>query len=107
MKQSELEKQCWKLANLNGWVSYKGTECVGAPDRIFLKKGRGFCVEFERSMLLGGRTSAQVNEAIRLKEFGVPCYVVNSFQHFKKVVRKENNKFPDERTIIPQSMEDY
>lgn len=91
MKESKIEAQCRQLAILTGWIVYKGLDGTGSPDRIFLKEGRGFTVEFKRSKSSKLRT-AQVIERDRLGECGVPYYVCWSLDGFRELLIIEENK---------------
>ena len=91
MKESKIEAQCRRLAILTGWVVYKGLDGAGAPDRIFLKDGRGFTVEFKRDKYSKLR-EAQVTERVRLTKCGVPYYVCWSLDDFKEILITEETK---------------
>lgn len=85
MKESKIEADCRKLAIRMGYVVYKGSGRIGAPDRVFLRNGRCFTVEFKRSK--GGvQQPNQIREQKYLQDRGVDYYLVNTREQFRQIL---------------------
>lgn len=89
MKESALELDCKKLANALGWAVYKGSGRNGAPDKIFLKDRAGFTAEMKRPGKK--RSPDQEREAQYLDVRGVPCYLIDNLEDFRKALLIEEN----------------
>lgn len=64
-------------------VVYAGRR--GAPDRWFFGRGYTFCIEFKKR---GGKPEPlQVKEIERLKNAGIPVYVVDNIERAWEVIR--------------------
>jgi hypothetical protein len=50
LRESKIERRCVEIAKAEGWVSIKlqGPTDGGKPDRLFLRDGTLFFVEFKR-----------------------------------------------------------
>ena len=94
MKESELERSCGLLAESMYWVPYKGQGRNGSSDKIFLKGGRGFTVEFKTET--GKRSDVQDNERTLLGKRKVPHYLVRNLKKFREVLLLEESKFSDD-----------
>lgn len=93
MKETELEFDCRNLAELMGWVAYKGSGRVGAPDKIFLKNGRGWTAEIKRPNDPSSKQRpGQIREQRFLTSIGVPYYLIRSLDDFKKAILNEESK---------------
>lgn len=94
MRESELERLCTDLAESMYWVYYKGTGRNGSSDKIYLKCGRGFTVEFKTET--GKRSDVQNNERDLLKKRKVPHYLVRNLVEFKHVLLFEEANFTEQ-----------
>lgn len=79
----DLEKKAVKWARARGWYSrkYKSQGRRAAPDRIFIRKGRTFFVEFKR--LGNAPTDQQWEEIGDLVEAGADVVWIDSIEDFK------------------------
>lgn len=89
MKQSEtdLEKQCVRLARKNGFVSMKIEKNghKGVPDRLFIGKNQIYFIEFKRPG--GGVVSKQqLFWHNFLKSNGIKAYFCDNFNDFKAIL---------------------
>lgn len=94
MKESTLERLCGQLAESMYWVTYKGQGRNGSSDKIFLKGGRGFTVEFKTET--GKRSKVQDNEKNLLNSRRVPHYLVRNLLEFREVLLQEEAKFTED-----------
>lgn len=85
--ESDFEKDCRELAEAMGWVVYKGVGVNGAPDKIYLKDGRGWTAE--KKTPDGQQSFAQMVEQARLKKKGVPYYLVSNLKQFKDAILEQ------------------
>ena len=94
MKETEFENDCKTLANLMGWLCYKGqaTDRNGAADILLMKDNHGFAVETKKPNETKKQRKSQVIEEQRCKERGVPYYLVNSLEEFKQAILTEESK---------------
>ena len=91
-KESSIEGQGNQLAFMVGWANYKGqaTDRNGAADRIYMKQGRGFVVEWKKP---GGRQrKTQKTEQKLCVKLGIPYYVCSSLNQFRKILLTEEDK---------------
>lgn len=91
-KESSIEGQGNQLAFMLGWANYKGqaTDRNGAADRIYMKLGRGFVVEWKRPGK--GQRKTQKTEQRLCKKLGIPYYVCSSLEQFREVLLIEESK---------------
>lgn len=91
MKETDIEKDCADLAEMIGWVAYKGSGRVGAPDKIFLKQGRGFTCE----MKVPGKSQsqAQIDEQEILESKGIDYYLIDNLQDMRAALLEQESKF--------------
>lgn len=94
MKESTLEKLCANLAESMYWVPYKGHGRNGSSDKVFLKCGHGFTVEFKTET--GKRSKVQHNEKDLLNSRRVPHYLVRNLLEFREVLLQEEAKFTED-----------
>lgn len=89
MKETDIEKDCADLAEMLGWIAYKGSGRVGAPDKIFLKQGRGFTCEFKRP----GETQSdnQLDEQTILEAHGIDYYVIDNLNDMRKALLEQED----------------
>lgn len=97
MKESELESLSGLLAESMYWIKYKGVGDNGSSDKIFLKGGHGFTIEFKTA--IGTRSDVQDNERKRLKKRKIPHYLVRTLQQFREALLLEEAKFSDEMKV--------
>lgn len=86
MKESEIERRCKLIAEKEGYKVRKmeAINCRGFPDRLFLKKGRAFFVEFKTPT---GKTSELQKIHIEdLKQSGLEVYIIKSIEEFKGIL---------------------
>jgi hypothetical protein len=86
MRESFIEGKVCDYAKANGWVVYKfsSPSCRGVPDRIFLKDGSVFFIEFKAT---GGKvTKLQRAVHIRIESKGIKVYVVDDIEIGKGIV---------------------
>lgn len=85
MKESYLEKRCCAYAEKeHGVISYKIYSSAGAPDRIFLYKGRAIFIEFKKE---GGKVSSlQKYCHDKLRKDGFKVFVIDDFDVFKNLI---------------------
>jgi hypothetical protein len=86
MGESQIEKECSDIAEINGWFTIKLMRCNknGVPDRIYHKNGVTFYVEFKTPI---GRLSAdQRIIAQELKNRQIPVFFINSVHHFRYIL---------------------
>lgn len=81
----EVESKVCALAERAGWLvrKVKWIGRRGAPDRMFVRRGRIVLIEFKRPKK-GQLHALQDREIARLRRAGAECYVVNSV-HFGKI----------------------
>lgn len=94
MKESKLERDSTDLAIAMNWLYYKGKGRNGASDKVFLKAGRGFVVEFKTKT--GVQSPAQKVEGECCARRGISRYVVRTLQQMQKVLLIEEAKFKPE-----------
>jgi len=85
-KEQDLELDCKDLAEMLGWIAYKGHGRPGAPDKIFLKGRSCFTVEVKRPNETAKQRETQKKEQKILDAKGIPYYVVNSIEQFREVL---------------------
>lgn len=85
--ERDLESACCRLAKAQGWFvrKYKGPGRRSHPDRLFIKRGVIFWIEFKR---LGNvPTELQRLEIGSMTSAGAQVYVVDKFDAFKKILQ--------------------
>ena len=90
MRESVLEAKCCRLAKAAGWTPYKFVSPAhrGVPDRMFLRNGYVFFVEFKA---LGETpTASQYREVHRLRANGFSVFVVDSEDEFSTALEVRN-----------------
>lgn len=78
MRESKIEKKVCKYATDQGWLVYKFSSPGhrGVPDRIFMRNGVMFFIEFKALGKKPTKLQEAVAERIEKQEFGV--YVVDN-----------------------------
>lgn len=87
MKEGHIEKHCKKLAENASYLVRK-IEFIadtGCPDRLFLKLGHSFWVEFKSPT--GQLSAKQVFTIKKLREAGQEVHVIDNIEDFKKVLK--------------------
>lgn len=89
MSESNLEKTCVVFAKDMGYetrkISYQSVR--GAPDRIFMKKGRLIWVEFKTDQETGVISESQKLQQEYLIEAGQEVYNCQNFDDFAKIIQ--------------------
>jgi len=88
--ESKIESDCVKLAEMFGWIAWKGSSRHGGTDQIFMRNGYGFVVEFKTKT--GRHKTHQQNEAKLQIEAGNPFYLVRSVTEFRDILCRENKR---------------
>ena len=87
MSEKRLEKRCTDVAKANGWWSRKFSSPAnrGVPDRIFLKDGVVWFIEFKAP----GKqpTPLQVHEMRLIREHDGNVFCIDNVDDFKKLLR--------------------
>lgn len=86
MLERNLEKRCVNYAKDKNWICVKQTaeHCRGVPDRLFIKNGNIFFVEFKS--IRGKMTELQAMFKKQLENNGVFVVVVSNFEQFKSLI---------------------
>lgn len=81
MLESKVEKDSCKYARSKGFLTYKFKSPAnnGVPDRIFMRKGVVFFIEFKKKDKELRLLQEKVCEKI-IKEGGIACYVIDSYE---------------------------
>jgi len=97
MIEANVEKPLSKWAEAQGWFvrKLKWIAVVGAPDRLFIKKGRVVFIEFKRPSATTGpakdtRTTMQKREADKLIQAGAEYHLVNDLDHGCEILGIKN-----------------
>jgi len=93
VKETNLELRCRKLAERMGYVVYKGAGRDGAPDKVFLRNGFGFVVEFKKP-----KKYQQHNQKIEqgyCESRGVKYYVVKTLEEMREVLLEQEKIHAD------------
>lgn len=87
----DLEKKAVKWARARGWFSrkYRSPGHRASPDRIFIRRGRVFFVEFKR--LGNAPTRQQEDEIESLLLHGADVVWLDSLEDFKAVILGREN----------------
>lgn len=85
MLEKNLELKCCRYAKDKNYLVYKflSPQNTGVPDRIFLKKGDIFFVEFKSKS--GKLSKLQEYQIKRIREHA-NAYVINDFEDFKRLI---------------------
>jgi|TARA_R110000822_G_scaffold118946_8_gene251813 hypothetical protein len=88
--ESSIEKIVCEYAEAHDWLVYKFSAPGqrGVPDRIFIKKGVTFFIEFKAT----GKNANKLQQYIhkKLKLHGVNVFVVDNVVQGKKYIRRMN-----------------
>lgn len=86
MLESEIEKKVSDHAKAKNWLSYKFTSpsSKGVPDRIYLKNGIAFFIEFKAKGKKPTKLQRHVIEKIHRQ--GVDVHIIDSVETGKKVI---------------------
>lgn len=88
MREQEIEVLSCKLAETLGWIPFKGFSRSGGADRIFVRGGRCFFVEFKTEK---GRMRKNQKREQKLAEVnGTRYYIARSFEEFVKILKEES-----------------
>lgn len=93
MTESELKLDARKLAEAMGYVVFDGlsSDRLGVADKLFMRDGRGFVVEFK---IIGGIwADEQKIENVYCSSRGVPYYLCWTLEEFKDVLLTEEKKY--------------
>ncbi len=90
IKESAIEKKVCDYAKSLGWICEKFRPITnGYPDRIFLKNGKVFFIEFKAKGKLPAKIQQYRIEALRLSGFN--AYVVDDVAEGRLIIEKEND----------------
>ena len=90
MKEQKLELQGTHLAKAMGFIVHKMTDSSGVPDKLYVKAGRCFYVEWKKPT--GGRISKDQNDwAVLIKENGTKHFFCNSLEGFRQALLEFEN----------------
>ena len=87
MQEADLERKVGEYAKSKGWLHYKfvSKSNLGVPDRIFLKDGNVFFIEFK-----GPRGKLSDLQTFKMREIhfkgGLDCFVVDNVEMGKKII---------------------
>lgn len=86
MLESQIEKEVCKYANDLGYLTYKfvSPNNRGVPDRIFMKNGRCFFIEFKQKDKKP--TKIQEKTILKMKSYKMLCFIVDSVERGKVVI---------------------
>ena len=87
MLESNIEQACTKYANSRDIVCVKLNRLIGLPDKVFLRYGKLFFVEFKRPGQEPRKIQIYWHELLRRHNFNV--YVVNNFKQFTEILDNE------------------
>lgn len=92
MKESLIENSvCSYSKSLKWWpIKLSGMWATGLPDRMFLKCGQIFFIEFKQK----NKKLRKLQEYVckKLVKYGFTVYVVDSIDKGKKIIEKEEKK---------------
>lgn len=93
--EKNIEKKVCDYAKSKNWLVYKFVSPGhnGVPDRIFIKKGKVFFIEFKRKNKK--TTKLQQLTINDLKNNNIDVFVVDSVVYGKNIIDKENSKIKD------------
>lgn len=86
-RESVIEKESIDYASYRGWI-YRKLKWIGrrgAPDRLFVRRGRCLFVEFKQAG--EGPTTQQAREHQRLRDAGATVHVVDSVDRAREIFR--------------------
>lgn len=85
--EKKIEKRCCDVARANGWYTRKFSSPSnrGVPDRIFIKDGDVWFVEFKAPG--NTPTKLQLHEMRELKDHGANVFWLDNIDDFKKLLR--------------------
>ena len=86
MLEKHIEQDVCRYARKKGWVVYKFTSpgTRGVPDRIFMRDGVVFFIEFKSP----GQKPSRLQECVhrRIREQGIDVYVVDGIEQGCKLI---------------------
>ena len=86
MRESTIEVNCTKWAELNGWLGYKfsSPNQRGVPDRLYIKDGSTVYVEFKAPGKLP--TKYQLHTIKKIRDHGATVHVIDNLEDFIHVM---------------------
>lgn len=88
MSESAIEKKVCAYAKSKGWLHFKWSSPgqKGVPDRIFMKRGKVFFVEFKDT----GKEPTTLQSVVinKIRRQGFDVYVIDSVEQGKKLIYK-------------------
>ena len=85
MKEQQIELRATKLAKAMGWIVHKLDSGDGVPDRIYVKQGRVFYVEWKKQGT-GVISKDQKKWAVKIKDNGTPHFFMDNEEQIRKVL---------------------
>lgn len=90
MRESEIEKKVSDYAKAKGWLVYKfvSPSQRGVPDRIFIRGGKLFFVEFKAP----GKKPTKLQDKIfgKIREELFEVYIIDDVEQGKKLIGELN-----------------
>jgi hypothetical protein len=85
--EKKLEKRCTDVAKANGWWSRKFSSPSnrGVPDRIYIKEGMVWFIEFKAPGNVP--TRLQAHEMKLIADHGANVFCIDDVDDFKKLLR--------------------
>jgi hypothetical protein len=86
MNESHIEKKVCEYAKSKGWLTYKfvSPSNRGVPDRLFLRKGNLFFIEFKAPGKIPTKLQSKIIS--KIKDQGFLVYVVDDIESGKSIV---------------------
>lgn len=95
MLEKELEKKCCNYAKKHNYICIKlanyGLGSNFYPDRLFLRNGKIFFVEFKNPNKKGKLSLGQREYFKDVEEQDCNIYIVDNYDYFKNIIDKEIN----------------
>ena len=84
--ETKIENEVCKYAELHGWLQYKFSSPgnSGVPDRIFMRKGEVFFIEFKATDKEPRKLQHKIMDDIRGE--WLKCYVVDDIEYGKQII---------------------
>lgn len=95
MKEKQIEKKVCDFASSLGWLvrKYSSQYRAGMPDRIFMRDGQVFWIEFKKP---GGKVSPiQQFEIETMQAHGMEVFIVDDVEHGKQIVATQTEGHRD------------
>lgn len=96
-REAPIEATCTEIARRGGWLVRKAKWVgrVGAPDRMFARKGRAVWIEFKSPDAPDYRPT-QAREMMEMREAGMEVYFCAGLTEFADILRGETLRANDD-----------